>query len=108
MDLSDIGRSWIERGAHMQSAEDKRRLMKEFDMGPLNPLVAVLKCAAGIVALIAIAAGPWLLLAPGGGSTATEPPPAKMAASFPNSMAESKRIFDERRQRHETRAPDTT
>jgi hypothetical protein len=88
----------------MQSAEDRRQLVKRYGSEQPGPLVAVLKCAAGILVLVAAAAGPWLFLSPDAAKTTLELPASRMMAkTFPNSMAESKRIFEERRQRHEAR-----
>lgn len=93
----------------MQSAEQRHKLIKELDSGPLDPLVAVLKCAAGLMALIVIAVGPWVLLGlDAGDRKATEPPASMTVKALPNSIAESKRVFDERRQGHDARAAGVT
>jgi hypothetical protein len=91
----------------MQSAEDRRRLQGRYADGQSGPLVAVLKCAAGIATLFAVAAGPWVVLsADGSGAVlsadhgaAAEQSVGKAAAAFPNSMEESRRVYEERRQR---------
>jgi hypothetical protein len=91
----------------MQSAEERCKLLERYGGEQPGPLVAVLKSAVGILALVAIAAGPWLLVSSDGGTAAGTPPTSGTAMPYPNSMAESKRIFDERRQRHEARMAST-
>ena len=83
----------------MQSAEDRRRLMKDYSAGQ-SPLAAVLKCVTGIAILFAVAAGPWVILSSDGfGITADAG--RQIAAAVAASMAESRRVFEERRQRFE-------
>jgi len=60
----------------------------------ISPLGAVLKCAAGVLVLVVIAAGPWAFLSADGPTAAKESHPASKADA---ALAESKRIFDERR-----------
>ena len=86
----------------MQNAEDVRELVNRHreDSGPL---VAVLRCAAGLLALVAVAASPWLLLSPDG-RTAAAPPAAVTASTAPDATTESRRVYEERRQRYEARA----
>jgi hypothetical protein len=85
----------------MQSAEEKRRLLSRFDPELTNPIVALLKSLAGVLALVAVASGPWLLLYSDAGQTAAEQPAFKAARALPSAVAESKRVFDERRERHQ-------
>jgi hypothetical protein len=86
----------------MIGAEEKRKLMARMADEPARPLAAVLKCAAGVLVLVIIAAGPWAFVSSGGHTAA--PAAGGQAASqperaLPRSVAESKRVFDERRQR---------
>ena len=81
----------------MQSTEDRRRLQGRYADEQVRPLVAVLKCAAGIATLFIVAAGPWVVLSAGGGGM----PAGKAVAAYPNSMDESRRVYEERRQRAE-------
>jgi hypothetical protein len=46
----------------MIGAEEKRKLMKQFESEPLYWLGAGLKLAAGLFVLLVIAGGPWLAL----------------------------------------------
>jgi len=46
----------------MIGAEEKRKLMKQFETEPLYWLGAGLKLTAGFLVLLVIAAGPWLAL----------------------------------------------
>ena len=82
----------------MQSAAERRRLMERLGSESITPLGAVLKCAAGIFVLVIIAAGPWAFLSAGGPTAAKEDHPASKADA---ALAESKRIFDERRSAYE-------
>lgn len=82
----------------MQSAEERRRLMSRLGSESISPLGAVLKCAAGVLVLVVIAAGPWAFLSAGGPTAAKEGHPASKADA---ALAESKRIFDERRRAYE-------
>ena len=82
----------------MQSAAERRRLMERLGSESITPLGAVLKCAAGIFVLVIIAAGPWAFLSAGGPTAANEDHPASKADA---ALAESKRIFDERRKSYE-------
>lgn len=85
----------------MQNAEERQRLLKWYGGEQPAPIAALLKCAAGIVTLIAIAAGPWLVLSAGSGALADGRPGYDSARGFPSSVAESKRIYEERRQRRQ-------
>jgi hypothetical protein len=82
----------------MQRSEDRCRLQERYADGQPRPLAAVLKCAAGIATLFAVAAGPWVVLSADGRSTAAEHSVREAAAAFPNSMEESRRVYEERRQ----------
>ena len=84
----------------MQSAEDRRRLMEQYSERPSRPLVAVLKCAAGMATLVAVAAGPWIVLSSGGFGVTTDSR-QQTAAEAPRSTAESRRVFEKRRHRFE-------
>ena len=83
----------------MQRSEDRCRLQGWYGDGHPRPLAAVLKCAAGIATLFVVAAGPWVVLSAGGKHTAVEHTVGEAAAAFPNSMEESRRVYEERRQR---------
>ena len=83
----------------MQNAEDRSRLSGRYADGESGPLATVLKCAAGIATLFAVAAGPWVVLSAHGGDAAAEPSVGKSAAAFPNSMEESRRVYEERHER---------
>jgi hypothetical protein len=78
----------------MIGAEERRRLMARLGSDPVSPLGAVLKCVAGILVLVIIAAGPWAFLSAGGPTAASEGHPASKVGA---AQAESKRVFDERR-----------
>ena len=82
----------------MQSAEERQRLLKSYGGDQPSPLTAVLKCAAGILVLMVIAAGPWLVLSAGSGASVDGRFAYGSAPGFPNSMAESRRVWEERRQ----------
>jgi hypothetical protein len=82
----------------MQFAEDRRRLMERLGSESVTALGTVLKCAAGIIVLVVVAAGPWALLGAGGPTDVNEGHPAPQADA---ALAESKRIFDERRRAYE-------
>jgi hypothetical protein len=64
----------------MISAEEKRKLTKQFENEPLYWLGAWLKVAAGLLVLVAIAAGPWLALHETGKATAIAGDPVPQAA----------------------------
>ena len=83
----------------MQSAEERRRLMNRLGSESITPLGAVLKCTAGIVVLVVIAAGPWAFLSRGGPTVANDARPATKLGAGP---AESQRVFDEKRREHES------
>ena len=88
----------------MQGAEQKRRLLTDHNHDAMQPLVALGKCAAGILALVLVAAGPWLTLSPEAVTTAPQQPAVQAIKASPDSgVAESKRVFDERRQRYQAR-----
>lgn len=82
----------------MQSAEERRRLMSKLGSESITPLGAILKCAAGILVLVIIAAGPWAFLSSGGPTAANEAHPASKVGA---AQAEGKRVFDERRRAYE-------
>jgi hypothetical protein len=50
----------------MLSTEERNKLVSRLDGEPVTPLGAVLKCAAGILVLVVIAAGPWIFLSASG------------------------------------------
>jgi hypothetical protein len=83
----------------MQSAKDRGRLQESYGGDEPRPLLAVVKCVVGLVALCAVASAPWLIAGSGGGSAGMQIAPE--APAYSDSMAESKRVFDERRARYE-------
>lgn len=88
----------------MQSAEERRRLMNHLDGESISPIWVVLRCAAGILALAVVAAGPWVLLSASGPAivpAAGEQTATRANRPVPSNLAESKRVFDERRERYE-------
>ena len=87
----------------MQSAEERCRLMSQLGSESITPLGAVLKCAAGILVLVIIAAGPWAFLSVSGPTVAPaagEQTAVQANRPVPSNLAESKRVFDERRERY--------
>lgn len=85
----------------MQTPNERRRLLSEFEHGPIDALATVLKCVAGFAILLFVVAGPWSVL---NMSDRTEVAGdrhkvAQVAQSAPRPMATVKRAFDERRQR---------
>jgi len=82
----------------MIGAEERRKLMDRVGRDSISPLGAVLKCAACIVVLVIIAAGPWAFLSAGGPTAANKGHPASRAGA---AQVESKRVFDERRSAYE-------
>lgn len=88
----------------MQTAEDRQRLLKRHADEQSRPLATVLRCAAGIATLFAVAAGPWLALNTdkgGAGAGSVQ----KAVAAYPNSMEESRRVFEERERAQQTQVP---
>jgi hypothetical protein len=83
----------------MQSTEDRRRLLGQHTEAPITPLMAVLRCAAGIATLFVVAAGPWVVLSAGRDATGAESSARKSAVQHPDSMEASRRVYEERRQR---------
>jgi hypothetical protein len=83
----------------MQSAEDRRRLQGRYPDEEIRPVAALLKCAAGIVTLFAVAAGPWVVLSMDRAGTAAQHSAQKPVAAVPNSMEQSRRVYEERHQR---------
>jgi hypothetical protein len=65
----------------MIGAEERRRLISRLGGDPVSPLGAVLKCAACILLLVLIAAGPWAFLSQGGPRAAKEPAAPKADAA---------------------------
>ena len=90
----------------MQSTDERQQLLKRYGGDQPAPLTAVLKCAAGILTLVAVAAGPWLVLSAGSGASVDGHLAYGSARGFPNSMAESRRVWEERRQRHQGESTD--
>ena len=82
----------------MESAEQVRR-MKQVAMEERSVFPAVVTSAIGILGMVAIAAGPWMVLT----ADATWDQPAVQAATMSPAVAESKRVFGERRERLATR-----
>ena len=91
--------------AQMLGAKERLRLVERYARDEPRPLVAVVKCVVGLVALCAVAAAPWFLVSSGGAGVMEAHAITGAPAAFPSSMAESKRIFDERRSRYEARTP---
>lgn len=93
----------------MQGAEQRRKLLSRHDYDARQPLMALVKCAAGIVALVVVAAGPWLMLGSEPAGTGAKQPEFRAARALPDTaVAESKRVFDERRQRYQARRQGAT
>ena len=82
----------------MIGAEERRWLMNRLGSESITALGAVLKCAAGILVLVIVAAGPWAFLGAGGPTGIIEGYRAPLADT---ALAESKRIFNERRMAYE-------
>ena len=72
---------------------EKQRVVSRFQAAEASVLPAVLSCAAGLLGLVMVAAGPWVLVT-SSPSFASEQPAARATA-----LAESKRVFDQRRLR---------
>jgi len=81
----------------MISAEERRWLMSRLGSESDTGVGVVLKCAAGILVLVIVAAGPWALLSAGGPTAANQRQPAPQASA----EVESRPILEERRQSHE-------
>lgn len=81
----------------MISAEERRWLMSRLGSESVTGLGVVLKCAAGILVLVIVAAGPWALLSSGGPTAANQRQPAPQASA----EVESRAILDERRKSHD-------
>lgn len=75
----------------MASAEERRKLMKQFENEPLSWPGAMLKCAAGLVVLVVIAAGPWALLTVGCPVAGSEAKPAPLTEV---AIAATRRSFE--------------
>jgi hypothetical protein len=80
----------------MESSEQKRT-MSQHDGERSGILPAMVSCAAGVIGLVVIAASPWLLLYSDAARNAAEQPAYQAARAVP-SVAESKRIADDRLQ----------
>jgi len=87
----------------MQTAEDRRRLLGHY-AEEQSTLATVFRCAVGIATLFAVAAAPWLVLSTDRGSV-TADAAQKAVATFPNSMEESRRVFEERERAQQTQVP---
>lgn len=85
----------------MQSLEERRRLLERYGGDEPAPLAAVLKCAAGILILVVVAAGPWVVLSAGTQGSTDGRPVYRASRAHSDSMAESRRVFEERRRLHE-------
>ena len=83
----------------MLSAEERRKLVSRLGNDPTKPLGAVLKCAAAILALVIVAAGPWVFLSAGGRSG---PKGESASLQADQAVMESRRAFEERRRFHES------
>ena len=81
----------------MQSVQDVRRLRSQYFRELARPLATVTKCAAGLMTLFVVAAGPWMILTADGPGIPGDA--AQAATVYPSSVAESRRVFEERRQR---------
>ena len=79
---------------------ERERLVNHFHRDEPNVFPAVLSCVAGIFGLVMVAAGPWLLVTSPAASVASGEP-AVQAARVSPAVEESRRVFDERRQRLE-------
>ena len=90
----------------MQPVEARSEMLKQYGGEPAHPVIVLLKCAAGLLTLVVVAAGPWVLINSEAAVIAAEQPAFQLARSF-LSAEESKRIFDERRQHHKDARPRT-
>ncbi|HKA42657.1 MAG TPA: hypothetical protein VKF40_11770 [Burkholderiales bacterium] len=90
----------------MQPVEARSEMLKQYGGEPAHPLIVLLKCAAGLLTLVAVAAGPWVLISSDAVVIAAEQPAFQLARSF-LSAEESKRIFEERRQHYKDASPRT-
>lgn len=83
----------------MLSADERRRLVSRLGNDSTNPVAAVLKCVAALLALVIVAAGPWVFVSAGGRS-GLDGERASLKAD--QAVTESKRAFEERRRLHES------
>lgn len=84
----------------MLSAEEKRRLVSRFQGEPIFALAAVLKCVAGLLILVIVAAGPWTFPTAGGGAPSADA--ERVSPPVDPAVTESKRVFEERREVYES------
>ncbi|MCC7485473.1 MAG: hypothetical protein IT529_10850 [Burkholderiales bacterium] len=82
----------------MRSAMERDRLIERYAAEASCPGAAVLRCAAGIVILVAVVAGPWLVVTAGGAGEGPPAPP-RPAAALPDSPAERGPLAGEHRER---------
>ena len=47
----------------MIGADERRKIMSQFEDDPVYPHIVVLKCLAALLFLVIVAAGPWVILA---------------------------------------------
>ena len=79
---------------------ERERLVNHFHQDEPSVIPAVLSCVAGIFGLIIVASSPWLLVtSPAPGRDSEQP--AVQAARVSPAIEESRRVFEERRQRLE-------
>ena len=83
----------------MIGAEERRRLVSRLGDEPVSPLGTVLKCAAGLLVLVVIAAGPWMFLSATGPTAASGDDAGKKASA---AVSESRRVFEERQRAADT------
>jgi len=88
----------------MQTTDDRHPLLSRLDYGPLNALATLGKCVAGILILLAVTAAPWPIRQSGDEDEAVghRYAPLHHANSAQQTVEEAKRVFDERRQSHES------
>lgn len=94
----------------MVGPEERRDLINRLGSESISALGTVLKCAASLLGLVIVAAGPWAILSetgPTADAATNKPATAQPQRALPDSEAESKRVFDERRRRYIEAHPDS-
>lgn len=93
----------------MMEAEERRKLISRYCGESSGPLTVVLRCAAALIVLVIMAAGPWAFLGAGGTTAATGAQPAsKPAAATAASKRESRRTHESARHGGTSQADNAT